>query len=90
MRFSSTKKDILFVLYQLELREMVQAIPATNLLEMINQSREVDFFATNFRTSCHTLHRNGFLSKYRNSSLKLAFTLTEQGPMKAAEFHGQP
>ena len=87
MRFSSTQKDILFVLYQLELRDVVQAIPATNLLEMINQSRVVDVFATNFRTSCHTLHRNGFLSKYRNTSLQLAFTLTERGRMKAAEYH---
>ena len=84
MRISSIQKDILFVLYQLELRGLVKPIAATDILSMLNQSRDIAVFGTNFRTSCHTLHKNGLLHMHRDlKTLKLSFRLTELGRERA-------
>ncbi|MFV0262046.1 MAG: chromosome segregation protein ParM [Kluyvera sp.] len=80
MRLSAIQKDLLFVLYALRERNPDQTvIPSVRLFRMLEQNSRKTFFATNFRTSCHTLHRHGLLSKYRNASMKLAFGLTDTG-----------
>jgi hypothetical protein len=57
------------------------------LLGMLNLTRSSEIHDTNFRTSCHTLVANGLLSKYRSSSLMLAFTLTADGREKAKDIY---
>lgn len=80
MRLSSTQKDLLFVLHAIRERNPDQTvIPAVRLHEMLAKNRQKTLFTTNFRTSCHTLHRHGLLNKYRNASMKLAFGLSEKG-----------
>lgn len=44
MRVSAVQKDILFVLYQLELRGFLKPIPATDILTMLNKSRVTEVF----------------------------------------------
>ena len=84
MRISSIQKDILFVLYQLELRGVVKPIAATDILKMLDQSRDTAVFGTNFRVSCHKLNENGLVHMHRNlKSLKLSFRLTDLGREKA-------
>lgn len=80
MRLSVTQKDALFLLYAIEARQaLATPVPATDLLLMINQQRTTPVFASNFRASCHTLHKHGLLLKYRSPSLMLAFQLSPQG-----------
>lgn len=84
MRISSVQKDILFVLYQLELRGVDKPIAATAILMMINQSRPIAVFGANFRASCHKLHQNGLIHMHRDlKSLTLSFRLTEFGRERA-------
>ncbi|GIU51528.1 hypothetical protein TUM4438_41460 [Shewanella sairae] len=86
MRISSVQKDILFVLYQLELRGVVKPIAATDILMMVNQSRNTEVFGTNFRVSCHKLNEHGLVHMHRNlKSLTLSFRLTDAGREKASK-----
>ena len=77
MRTSATQSDVLLILYALEQKGYVKAVPSMTLLRMINETRYVA--DTNFRTSCHKLVEHELLYKYRLNSQKLAFKLTEQG-----------
>lgn len=86
-RLSATQKDVLFVLYALLQRGKTTATPATALLSMINKGRDIPVFATNFRTSCHTLAKNGLIDKYRNESMKLYFGISESGLGIASEIY---
>lgn len=87
MRVSAIQKDILFVLYQLELRGFLKPIPTTDILTMLNKSR-VTVFGTNFRVSCHKLNENGLVHMHRSlQTLRLSFTLTELGRVKAIELN---
>lgn len=86
MRISAVPKDILFVLYQLELSGFLKPIPATDILTMLNKSRATEVFGTNFRVSCHKLNENGLVHIHRSlKTLRLSFTLTELGREKAIE-----
>ena len=79
MRLSKIQKDILFVLFALEQNGKQEPVTGMNILSIINSVSAVELYDTNFRTSCHTLNSNKLLNKYRTSSLKLAWTLTEAG-----------
>ncbi len=85
MRISKIQQDILFVLYLIEQQGNDKPVTGMNLLDMINKSRSSELFDTNFRTSCHTLNNNSLLDKYRSSSLKLAWVLTEKGRALAGD-----
>lgn len=88
-RLSAVQKDVLFVLYALRERGKTTATPATALLKIINKGREIPLFATNFRTSCHTLAENGLTKMYRNESLKLYFELSESGLEVAKDIYNE-
>lgn len=79
MRLSAIQRDILFVLSSLEGKGHVDPVPAIRLLGMLNSVRSVSLYPNNFRTSCHTMVKNGLLQKYRNPSLQLAFALSTPG-----------
>ena len=88
MRLSSTQKDILFILYAIEVGGKAEPVPGMKMLSMINSARQSGIHGTNFRTSCHTLVDNGLLDKYRDeTSLKLAFKLTDEGRGRAGEIY---
>ncbi|WP_283631236.1 chromosome segregation protein ParM [Shewanella baltica] len=87
MRLSSTQKDVLFILYAIEAGGKAEPVPGIKILEMINSARQSGIYGTNFRISCHTLVENGLLKKYRDTSLKLAFKLTEYGRKRAEEIY---
>ena len=89
MRISKIQQDILFVLYFIEQQGNKNPVAGMNLLDMINQSRSGELFDTNFRTSCHTLNNNSLLDKYRSSSLKLAWALTEKGRALASDIYNE-
>ncbi|WP_337263617.1 MULTISPECIES: chromosome segregation protein ParM [unclassified Serratia (in: enterobacteria)] len=90
MRTSELQKKVLLVLSALEARGHAAPLPVTQLLNMLNAAANKDIYATNLRTSLHTLHRHGLVAKFRNPSLKLAFALTAAGRKKAkAIFDGQ-
>lgn len=79
MRLSKIQKDILFVLFALEQKGKQDPVTGMNLLSIINKGSSSELYDTNFRTSCHTLNTNKLVNKYRTSSLKLAWALTEAG-----------
>jgi len=79
VRLSKIQKDILFVLFALEQKGKQEPVTGMNLLSIINKGSSSELYDTNFRTSCHTLNSNKLVNKYRTSSLKLAWTLTEAG-----------
>ena len=79
MRLSAIQKDVLFVLYALEVKGQQGPVPGMKLLKLINGQRMDEIHASNFRISCNTLVGHTLLNRYRNSSLQLAFTLTEKG-----------
>lgn len=83
MRVSAIQKDLLFVLFAIEARGAAGPVPGVRLLKMINASRSAEVFPANFRASCHTLVDHGLLQKYRSESLKLAFSLTDEGRKRA-------
>lgn len=86
MRLSSIQKDILFILYAIEQKGNKNPVPSMNILNMINSSRSLEIFDTNFRASCHKLNEHNLIEKYRSqSSLKLAWSLSENGRNKAIE-----
>mgnify|MGYP000007506319 FL=1 len=87
MRLSATQKDVLYILFSIEARGRFDPVPGMKLLGMLNLTRSSEIHDTNFRTSCHTLVANGLLSKYRSSSLMLAFTLTADGREKAKDIY---
>ncbi len=87
MRLSATQKDVLYILFCIEARGRFDPVPGMTLLEILNRTRSTEVHDTNFRTSCHTLVTNGLLSKYRSSSLLLAFTLTADGREKAKDIY---
>ena len=83
IRISATQKDVLFVLYAIEIKGIKEPIPSTKIFTMLNSSRSNKIFDTNFRTSCHTLASNEFIYKLRDQSLKLAYKLTAKGRQTA-------
>ena len=86
MILSSIQKDTLFVLFAIEQKGITEPIPSMTILNMINSSRVLDIFDTNFRASCHKLNEHGYIEKYRSSaSLKLAWCLTDVGRNKASD-----
>lgn len=86
VRLSAGQKNILFVLYMLEMKE-IHPVGLMKLLTLINQGRDNEIHPNNFRTSVHTLCKNQYLNKYRDPSLKLAVTLTDQGRDHASEMY---
>lgn len=89
MRLSSIQKDILFVLFAVEQKGNVSPIPNMQLLAMINKSRSQELFDTNFRVSAHKLNEHGLIDKYRSTSLKLAWGLTDIGRVKASDIYNK-
>ncbi len=89
MRISKIQQDILFVLYIIEKQGNDKPVAGMNLLNVINKSRSSELFDTNFRTSCHKLNDNNLLDKYRSSSLKLAWALTEKGRALASNIFNE-
>lgn len=87
MRLSATQKDVLYILFAIEARGKFDPVPCMTLLAMLNLTRSSEVHDRNFRTSCHTLVTNGLLSKYRSSTLMLAFTLTADGREKAKDIY---
>lgn len=85
MRLSATQKDILFVLFAIENSGNTSPVPSINIFNMINGSRSIEIFDSNFRASCHKLNDNNLIGKYRSQSLKLAWSLSESGRTKASE-----
>ena len=83
MRISDLQRKVLLVLSALEARGHDAPLPAMQLLNLLNAAASKDVYATNLRTSLHTLHRYGLVQKYRNASLNLAFALTDTGRRKA-------
>ena len=79
--------SVLYILFSIEARGRFDPVPGMKLLGMLNLTRSSEIHDTNFRTSCHTLVANGLLSKYRSSSLMLAFTLTADGREKAKDIY---
>lgn len=82
-RISAIQKDTLYVLYLLETRQGSSPFNIMQLIDFINKSRPSMVHPNNLRASIHTLCRNQYLNNYRNSSLKLAVTLTDKGRDKA-------
>lgn len=87
MRISELQRKVLLVLSALEARSHDAPLPVTQLLNLLNTAANKDIYATNLRTSLHTLHRHGLVAKFRNSSLNLAFALTDAGREKAKTPH---
>lgn len=86
MRLSTIQQDILFILYAIEQKGYKEPVPSMNVLNMINASRTSLIADTNFRASCHTLNDNGMVEKFRcPTSLKLSWSLSETGRIKASE-----
>ncbi|AVF38251.1 chromosome segregation protein ParM [Rahnella sikkimica] len=83
MRISELQRKVLLVLSALEARGHDAPLPVMQLLSLLNAAASKDVYASNLRTSLHTLHRYGLLQKYRNASLNLAFALTDTGRRKA-------
>lgn len=83
MRISELQRKVLLVLSALEARGHDAPLPVMQLLSLLNAAASKDIYATNLRTSLHTLHRYGLLVKYRNPSQNLAFALTDTGRRKA-------
>ncbi len=79
MRLSRTQKEVLFILYAIEVRGNKDPVPATAILRIVNKGRETQIFPSNFRAGLHTMVSNGLLLKYRADSLQLAFRLSEDG-----------
>lgn len=89
MRLSAIQKDVLFVLYALEEKGHRGTVQGMKLLGLINGQRMAEIHGSNFRISCNTLVGHSLLNRYRNSSLQLAFTLTEKGREVGAELYLQ-
>ena len=89
MRLSAIQKDVLFVLYALTEKGHRGPVSGMKLLELINSQRMAEIHASNFRISCNTLVGHTLLNRYRNSSLQLAFTLTEKGREVGKELYQQ-
>lgn len=83
MRISELQRKVLLVLSALEARGHDAPLPVMQLLSLLNAAVNKDIYATNLRTSLHTLHRHGLVLKHRNASLNLAVTLTDAGRRKA-------
>lgn len=89
-RFSAIQKNTLFLLYCLELKGIKAPVPGVKLLGMINAN--TTGFTThrnNYNVSCQKMVMTGHLNKFRDQSLKLAFTLTDVGREKAKEIYEQ-
>lgn len=82
-RLSAIQKDVLFLLASIEARGNDQPVPVAKLLLMINRVRTEPVFATNFRSSCHTLCAHQLVSEYRNEQHHLALLLTSAGRERA-------
>lgn len=83
MRISELQRKVLLVLSALEARGHDAPLPVMQLLSLLNAAVNKDIYATNLRTSVHTLYRHGLVLKHRNASLNLAVTLTDAGRRKA-------
>ncbi|EBG2148401.1 chromosome segregation protein ParM [Salmonella enterica] len=87
MRVSSIQKDLLFVLYAIEQNGRATPVEGRKILEMLNRNRVRDLHSSNFRASCHTLAKHGLISIYRNRSLMIALSLTNEGRGPAMEIY---
>jgi hypothetical protein len=89
MRLSPVQKDILYVLYGLEVRQgKLAPLPLVTLLRIVNSARQQLLADTNFRRSCHTLNQHSLLDKYRDrQSLQVAFSLSTTGREKARDIY---
>ena len=87
MRISSIQSDILFILFLVEMKGNVNPMPSMKILELINKNRAALVADTNFRTSCHKLNEYKMIDKYRSSSLKLAWRLSDEGRAKAEKIY---
>lgn len=82
-RLSRIQKYTLFTLHTLEARGITSPIPGTKINEIINSSRVIEVFPSNFRASCALLVGRELIERYRNKSLKLAYKLTDSGRLVA-------
>lgn len=89
MRLSEIQKNILFVLFAIEKNGSAKPVLGMELLRLINKGNAVDLYDSNFRVSCHTLNSNELLHKYRTSSLKLAWSLTDAGRKCASVIYNE-
>lgn len=80
MRLGATQRNVLFILFALEIKGKLNPFPAIELLDLINKNRDTPIHGNNLRDGCHKLVDAGLISKYRNPySLQLAFTLSDEG-----------
>jgi len=84
MRLSKIQKNVLFLLYLIEHKGNTEPVPSIILFKMINSSGCAQIFDTNFRASCHKLHDNELVQKFRGQSLKLSWGLSSMGREKAS------
>ncbi|MBL0893101.1 hypothetical protein [Pectobacterium atrosepticum] len=90
MRISKNQRDVLFLLYAIEQKKSHQHfVTVTSLFSMINKNRSASLYLNHLRTSCHTLHKNGFVEQYRDEGLKLSYALTEQGRLVALAIYNE-
>lgn len=90
MRISRNQRDVLFLLYAIEQKKGHQHfVTATALFSMISRNRSATLYPNHLRTSCHTLHKNGFVEQYRDEKLKLSYALTEQGRLAASMIYNE-
>lgn len=86
MRISKTQEDVLLTLLAIESKGIDQPIPATGILKIVNDTRDVEIFGSAFRSSMHTLVRHKLINKHRNMhTARLAFMLSNAGREKASE-----
>ncbi|MGL4448065.1 MAG: hypothetical protein ACRDCT_08170 [Shewanella sp.] len=95
MRLSQTQKAALTVLLLLQRAQEQRGdtqrpIMATDLLKIINDTRDTPVFGSNFRAGMHTLHQHGLVRQWRTRSLALAYRLSDIGYTKAIEITNKP
>lgn len=90
MRISKNQQDVLFLLYAIEQRKGHRYfVTVTKLFSMVSNNRNKILYPNHFRTSCHTLHKNGYIEQHRDTGLKLSYALTEQGRLMAFEIYNK-
>lgn len=90
-RLSETQSDVLYVLMLFELNGKNGPVASTALFGMVNKARPINrqVFASNFRASCHSLVDKFALKKFRSPSLKLAFSLSDEGRQLAQQVYNR-
>jgi hypothetical protein len=89
LRLSFVQKDILFILYAIELKGNVDPVRSMSILTTINDTRNSCVADRNFRVSCHTLRKNELIVEYRTRSRTLAWKLTPGGKDIASSIYEQ-